>query len=873
MTTIPAPSSLSREEWPDADFDLPEGHSIHDAVGKDDDEEDWDVDMDLGKTGGAKAQAVYAGLAARRLSNTTHNPICIRPPLVDEEDEDEDEGVSTIKVSVLPKPLVPPTASSSPDFFDDDLESAFSLPSELTQLSLRPLSLSHRSSKNSLEWGDKDHTSSSQSSDAYSSLGFADTSPSSNSNSSISLPDSGTDEDDDFDELEGLVIPSGLFETGKGGRQLNKLLDLKKKAPVAEVVTKVASPEDDFEMGLIIDDDVDLSPSRLLSNAHQGKSRHSIRSKSMPTKPSMLRPPSRKADRAKSPTHPPTSSKSQFTKLRLSPSPPLKPVRSQTFQSFGGSTSPTPQPLSSAPATSATSSFLASKPGSLRGQKSHSVLSGPSPPPTFSRKLTRKASLSSLMETSQHPPQPQASGSAQIKLARYEEPTAASRAKAQKTSSSTRLQDYKVPPTRPSTPSSNPSALRLTMPTLSRNKSRPSLSSVFAGPSTAASGMAPSPGVRNCSPIPPRPPSTSSSRASTRTPSNPQPPAPKVLRRPKRQRTYGDGTELDGIDDLPTDRDKEVKYRVQPKGFGNRIPGGSYPSKLPENKGTIRKKRREGSGSSEPTLALAPSTNNLKHTGRFEFPSKFSTEALPRKKKNALSSPNSSISITRRKPTLIRNLGGSAAPKVVGDMKWNPQTLRWEGNDHVLRDFDSAVGTSTRPALITHLTGSSIGSPVGSFASGARIVGNMIFDPTRMCWISTLPPDEEEPDVFANLADDEDECDSWETKGGTIRASAQTLGVSAAGHSSASTPVTEAPSPARSHTRTISESGSDRGSRASVVFDVDESFVAACYTAEERHKSEMKGWRSALSRHSNDIFSEPDRSFLHDIRALATRKY
>ena len=101
-------------------------------------------------------------------------------------------------------------------------------------------------------------------------------------------------------------------------------------------------------------------------------------------------------------------------------------------------------------------------------------------------------------------------------------------------------------------------------------------------------------------------------------------------------------------------------------------------------------------------------------------------------------------------------------------MKWNPTALRWEGNDQALRDFD-AVGTSTRPALITHLTGSSIGSPIGSFGNGARIVGNMIFDPARMCWISTLPPDEDEPDVFAELADDEEDG-GWETKGGTIRA-------------------------------------------------------------------------------------------------------
>lgn len=206
-------------------------------------------------------------------------------------------------------------------------------------------------------------------------------------------------------------------------------------------------------------------------------------------------------------------------------------------------------------------------------------------------------------------------------------------------------------------------------------------------------------------------------------------------------------------------------------------------------------------------------------------------------------------------------------------MKWNPQSLRWEGNDQVLKDFDAVVATSTRPALITHLTGSSIGSPVGSFASGARRVGNMIFDPQRMCWISALPPEEDEPDVFANLADDENEDDS---KDGTIRASATQRTPSEAG--SANTTTTsdgrlEPASPARSLSHGgISDSESDRGSRASlVVCEIDDAFVMACKAAEERHRQEMKGWRTVLSRH--DVFSEPDRSHLHEIRALATRRY
>lgn len=206
-------------------------------------------------------------------------------------------------------------------------------------------------------------------------------------------------------------------------------------------------------------------------------------------------------------------------------------------------------------------------------------------------------------------------------------------------------------------------------------------------------------------------------------------------------------------------------------------------------------------------------------------------------------------------------------------MKWNPQTLRWEGNDHVLRDFDSAVGTSARPALITHLTGSSIGSPaVSSFGSAARIVGNMIFDPARMCWMSTLAPEDDEPDVFADLADDEEDEDGWETKGGTIRANQQAAKASMTPDTSGSTSISgrlETPSPARSgHRRSLSESGSERGSRASMVCDVDDQFFDTCRRAEGRHRMEMKGWTVPVV-----ATTAPDRSCLYDIRALATRQY
>src|ERR1700744_402364 len=171
MNRIPAPPIT--EEWPDADFDLTEDGPLHalDSESDKDDVEDWDTEMDLGETGGARVRTALPSLVtpSARIFPLSQQSITIRPPLQPtlDEDDEEEEGVSTIKMDTLrPKVDSTPVAAA----IDEDFESAFALPSDLTKLSLRPLS--HQSSKNSLEWGDKDQTSSSQSSDTYSTLGF-----------------------------------------------------------------------------------------------------------------------------------------------------------------------------------------------------------------------------------------------------------------------------------------------------------------------------------------------------------------------------------------------------------------------------------------------------------------------------------------------------------------------------------------------------------------------------------------------------------------------------------------------------------------------------------------------------------------------------
>lgn len=589
MAATASLAPFAGDEWLDSDFDLPEGEPLHASdveSEKEDDDEDWDVEMDLGKTGGAKVEGGLGSMASKSVtacsasSSLVSRMQTIRPPRLDSSNgDDDDEAIRTIKATDLPKmpaPPPPPASSSILDIADDDFEDGFALPAELTRLSLRPLELNHRSSKSSMEWGDKDHTTSSQSSDTYSTFGFADHSPPSTVYTSASLPETEEEDDDESDDLlEGLIVPSGLFESGQSARKLAKLLETKKQTAFIDMLVKVASPdpEEDFESGLVLDDDVELSPSRLLQNAQQSSKRiiapPAIRSKSVPPLTSVLRPPSRvKTDRAKSPNNPPVSSVNQFRKLNAPPSPP-RPTSASRSQTYS-------QAVAATLAPSASCSFIPAKVG-LRGQKSHSGLKPVSPPPL--RQLSRKASMPSLSD--KNPAQASSSGTALPPIpSGYNAPTASSRAKAH-TNSTSRMHtlDFTVPPTRPSTPSSNPAALRLTMPTSSlRMKARTPISAVF--------GVNPLSVPRSTSPLPPlpRPPSNSSNKPSStavksrHVPSQSLPgvPAAKVLRKPKRQRTYGDGTELDDFEDLPLDREKEGRYRVQPRGYGNRVPGASY---------------------------------------------------------------------------------------------------------------------------------------------------------------------------------------------------------------------------------------------------------------------------------------------------------
>lgn len=81
-------------------------------------------------------------------------------------------------------------------------------------------------------------------------------------------------------------------------------------------------------------------------------------------------------------------------------------------------------------------------------------------------------------------------------------------------------------------------------------------------------------------------------------------------------------------------------------------------------------------------------------------------------------------------------------------MRYNPLTCRWEGNENALSDFDivqSSKSPKPAPALITS----------AGVTQGVQVVGSMVFDPQRMCWlkIASTQPNQ---DGLAVVEDDMD---------------------------------------------------------------------------------------------------------------------
>ncbi|PWN99408.1 hypothetical protein FA09DRAFT_328805 [Tilletiopsis washingtonensis] len=631
----------------------------------------------------------------------------------------------------------------------DDFEGAFELGPEMDRLQLSP-TITRQRSQPALEqqkqlWGEAPGKRSS-SPDVDASRPSRDRSA---GGSSVGLHCmESSDADDEEDLLDGLEVPDDLFgqatpvdgsalapqsprdklqamlNARRGGFALGQSDDAVPLSPTES--------DADFATGLVISDDLDLSPSRLhaksLSYKLRGPPPSSRRSRNSAytaqsgggrsTQPSRR---STLSDTRSTPSQPPppsvtvTISSPQLARIApsgIKSSPPRAP---SAYSHMPGS-GPRPGTLS------------AVRP--LRYKKSVGDLATPSSTPaaatsnaagTSSRpiSLSRKRSLPHLSVDAMPPPaapaQQPGRAVAEPTGSRLLASTAASRARAAEVRAA-RERSVTAdghPPARPNTPSSF-------MPTrVGANR--------FAMHTASSLARASETDAATRRPASPLAQAISAGAAAGREA------AVRMLRRPKRGRMYGDGHELESFDDLPTSTERESR--------------------------TLREGGKDDTLRARGSAVLAAITSRWSEASASVGGSR-SRRTLDPMASKKVRQPAGKRGRASGNPTLICHLGSvDAAPRVVGDMRWNMSKQKWEGNEAALRDFDNALSSNTRPALITQLTGSSTSSffgaptspPAGVASSGARIVGDMRFDPLALRWVSAHGV--EEPDPFADLAE------------------------------------------------------------------------------------------------------------------------
>ncbi|EPQ27543.1 uncharacterized protein PFL1_05081 [Pseudozyma flocculosa PF-1] len=634
---------------------------------------------------------------------------------------------------------------------ETDIEQDFELDPSLDTLSLSP-AVSRKRSRATLDhegllWGDENHKRSpspgpkgtlSRSQSHSSNLGDGVNGP-----AAFGAESDADDEHEDL--LDGLVLDGSVFEVDAASTDPKAAIEITETLEAILNVRRAGEPSDggpscrqsdgpveseaDLAGGLIITDDLDLSPSRLSNNklSYRTRSRGPLPAGPSHSRSVLVRHPSLPA--ASSSTS--SASSSTFSHLWLGRETASRPsastnlsvptrgevfsphARQRTLSQLSSSTSLT-QSSEAGPSQQhghAQPRPRAPKGKGLQYKRSASDLQqkmtdSPAPQNRARNKgLARKRSLPSLADRFRQQGRPSSSGSTAPAggpsvlstrtpssfSSRLTASTAASRARAAETAADilARMAKDSPPPPLPGTSPAGASSRSLA--TMSRATAR-------VRPSTADDG---SPSRRAQSPHPLRQGRVSSPLVQS-------PPSTHFLRRTA---AYGDGAELDAIEDLPSTTGASSISRSRPE-------------------------RPPRSGSNE--------SASRGHRGRSKPPSK---------------------------PGLIKPLGASSiTQKTVKGMRWNPKTLRWDGNEGALREFDSVVQSSVRPALISQLTGSSTNSALASLsgytspvlqdssslitniACGVKMVGDMIFDPIQMKWVHRNC--EEDAEVFAQFEEE-----------------------------------------------------------------------------------------------------------------------
>ncbi|MCJ1391475.1 hypothetical protein MMC18_004339 [Xylographa bjoerkii] len=279
--------------------------------------------------------------------------------------------------------------------------------------------------------------------------------------------------------------------------------------------------------------------------------------------------------------------------------------------------------------------------------------------------------------------------------------------------------------------------------------------------------------------------------------------AKRTLTKPTRRRAFGDGSELDVFDDLPTSATTESKFVKQPlRGKPSNLRTKLNTSQNPSTSSIARIDASapltplspQKSETNVPRFArdtaasrtareqrIGPQPSQIQHSMHAAEPhtplAPLSANWKSRVTARPLDSPRHSTKRNTKppqKPQLIKPLGnGVHDARSVKGMHYNPQLYRWEGNENALAPFDASSATGPGSPKAKGLGIQSKPALIANFGSvkGVQVVGGMVFDPQRMCWLKMAPnlsaarhnrnesggmspaTEEDEDDVFAGLDD------------------------------------------------------------------------------------------------------------------------
>ncbi|KAK5938021.1 hypothetical protein PMZ80_009610 [Knufia obscura] len=268
--------------------------------------------------------------------------------------------------------------------------------------------------------------------------------------------------------------------------------------------------------------------------------------------------------------------------------------------------------------------------------------------------------------------------------------------------------------------------------------------------------------------------------------------AKKTMNKPLRRRNWGDGSELESFDDLPTSTFAEEKYTKQPVGRGA---PRSLRSKIGQHgqaatSSTSLVSGRSGGETPVPTTPLSPPKlqglpSHHPHSSVPRFARDTAASRIAREQRSIsavfqnmrgeplapvstnakatiLPKPTYGSSLRRKKPVqqkphLIKPMGEAHKnEKEEKGMFYNPDLCRWEGNDTALTPFDvpdflprqPSPGEARHPNIKAGGT-AGMSSPANASSSkpnlalimnvggssGVQLVNGMVFDPRQMKWL------------------------------------------------------------------------------------------------------------------------------------------